>query len=277
MQVTQLAGRATALGPARRAVASARAGAGTAAAHWSRPAQAQQLAPARNGAHRRAAGASSVVARAVAAAAGVMGVDGLKQAVYISELAAACDAVRLASKLCHMVQRQLAEAEKVEKSDSSPVTVADYGGRRGLDRPARPLQRGRGGTLSPGGRAPAMPAVSPDAAQAAPRLRQLCIPSYAAALREPNMRLRRLAAPAFSPAGAQALVAWSLSRAFPGTTVSIVGEEDSADLRAPEGKAMLARITQLVNTVLAGVESSPQINEQQLIDLIGAPQRRAGL
>jgi hypothetical protein len=86
------------------------------------------------------------------------------------------------------------------------------------------------------------------------------------------MRLRWL-----TPAGAQALVAWALSRAFPGTTVSMVGEEDSADLRAPEGKAMLARITQLVNTVLAGVEGSPQISEQQLVDLIGAPQRRAGL
>jgi hypothetical protein len=71
-------------------------------------------------------------------------------------------------------------------------------------------------------------------------------------------------------AGAQALVAWTLSRAFPGTTVSMVAEEDSADLRAPEGKAMLERITQLVNTVLASdVKGSPQITEQDLIDLIG--------
>lgn len=71
-------------------------------------------------------------------------------------------------------------------------------------------------------------------------------------------------------AGAQALVAWTLSRAFPGTTVSMVAEEDSADLRAPEGRAMLERITQLVNTVLASdVKGSPQITEQDLIDLIG--------
>ncbi len=70
-------------------------------------------------------------------------------------------------------------------------------------------------------------------------------------------------------AGAQALVAWTLSRAVPGSTVSMVAEEDSADLRAPEGKAMLERITQLVNTVLAGVKGSPQITEQELISLIG--------
>lgn len=43
------------------------------------------------------------------------------------EYVAAVDAVRLASALCQTVQAQLKSAEKVEKGDSSPVTVADYG------------------------------------------------------------------------------------------------------------------------------------------------------
>lgn len=44
-----------------------------------------------------------------------------------AEYVAAVDAVRLASALCQTVQAQLKSAEKVEKDDSSPVTVADYG------------------------------------------------------------------------------------------------------------------------------------------------------
>lgn len=71
--------------------------------------------------------------------------------------------------------------------------------------------------------------------------------------------------------GAQALVAWSLLRSFPGQDISLVAEEDSADLRAPEGAAMLARITTLVNETLSAVEpgaaalSSEDI--MQLVDL----------
>lgn len=77
-------------------------------------------------------------------------------AQYADELAAACEAVRLASTLCKVrfkalmarllgvyvaclraltvshaamqtVQQQLTSSEKVDKSDDSPVTVADYG------------------------------------------------------------------------------------------------------------------------------------------------------
>ena len=61
--------------------------------------------------------------------------------------------------------------------------------------------------------------------------------------------------------GAQALVAWSLRRAFPGQAaagaLSLVAEEDAADLRAPEGADMLLRITQLVNDALA--REHPQV------------------
>jgi 3'(2'), 5'-bisphosphate nucleotidase / inositol polyphosphate 1-phosphatase len=52
--------------------------------------------------------------------------------------------------------------------------------------------------------------------------------------------------------GAQALVTWSLRRAFPDQPFSMVAEEDAADLRVPgPGAAMADRITALVNAVLA--------------------------
>jgi hypothetical protein len=73
-----------------------------------------------------------------------------------------------------------------------------------------------------------------------------------------------------TPAGAQALVAWVLQRADPSTKLSMVAEEDSADLTAPSGAAMLTRITQLINSVLASeVEGAPQLTEQQVVELIG--------
>ncbi|KAF5832069.1 hypothetical protein DUNSADRAFT_12182 [Dunaliella salina] len=50
----------------------------------------------------------------------------LSQAKYSAELAAAADAVRLASRVCETVQKDLAESEKADKQDDSPVTVADY-------------------------------------------------------------------------------------------------------------------------------------------------------
>lgn len=59
--------------------------------------------------------------------------------------------------------------------------------------------------------------------------------------------------------GAQALVAWSLRRSFPGQPISLVAEEDAVELRAPEGEGMLGRITALVNDALA-VEH-PQVCE----------------
>lgn len=71
-------------------------------------------------------------------------------------------------------------------------------------------------------------------------------------------------------AGAQALVAWVLQQADPSTKLSMVAEEDAADLVAPSGAAMLTRITQLINSVLATeVDGSPQLTEQQVVDLIG--------
>jgi hypothetical protein len=69
---------------------------------------------------------SSTMTHALATAS-IGAVPELEGATYKEQLTAACEAVRLASKLCQAVQRQLADAEKVEKSDSSPVTVADYG------------------------------------------------------------------------------------------------------------------------------------------------------
>ncbi|DBA77012.1 TPA: hypothetical protein ACH3X1_009602 [Trebouxia sp. C0004] len=46
---------------------------------------------------------------------------------YQHELQAACAAVRLAARLCTKVQLQLKAGEKQDKSDDSPVTIADYG------------------------------------------------------------------------------------------------------------------------------------------------------
>jgi hypothetical protein len=40
--------------------------------------------------------------------------------------------------------------------------------------------------------------------------------------------------------------------------------------RAPSGAAMLCRITQLINSVLASeVDGAPQLSEQQVVELIG--------
>lgn len=80
---------------------------------------------------------------------------------FQTELSAACEAVRLAARLCASVQLQLSSAERQSKDDASPVTVADY--------------------------------------------------------------------------GAQVLVAWSLQRSLPHQPLSMVAEEDSKDLRGPEG------------------------------------------
>lgn len=118
----------------------------------------------------------------------------LSNAQYIKELDAACDAVRLASSLCQAMQTQLADGEKQDKPDSSPVTVADY--------------------------------------------------------------------------GAQAVVAWSLSRSFPGSKISMVAEEDSGDLRAPEGQTMLARIQSLVNSYVVQADSAASVSASDVIDLI---------
>ncbi|GLI69961.1 hypothetical protein VaNZ11_014706 [Volvox africanus] len=118
---------------------------------------------------------------------------------YGKELENAKAAVRLASKLCQIVQRQLSAEERADKKDDSPVTVADY--------------------------------------------------------------------------GAQAVVAWVLQWADPASRLSMVAEEDSAELRQPEGRPMLERITQLINSVFAeakvGVILAPE-DVLKLIDLGGS-------
>lgn len=68
-----------------------------------------------------------MVGRAVAAPIAPEVVSALTTAPYAKELRNACDAVRLASRLCKEVQQQLTHHEKVDKQDDSPVTVADYG------------------------------------------------------------------------------------------------------------------------------------------------------
>ena len=119
------------------------------------------------------------------------------------ELEAAVKAVRLASHLCDNVQSQLRESEKMEKGDSSPVTVADY--------------------------------------------------------------------------GAQVLTSWSLQRSLPGVEFKMVAEEDSDDLRAPEGAAMLRRITDLVNYTLAECEKdAPLLTPEDVIELIDAGRSDGG-
>ncbi len=91
----------------------------------------------------------------------------------------------------------------------------------------------------------------------------------------PTCRLAQLARPPSSPgpallAGAQALVAWSLQRADPTQRLSMVAEEDSASLRAPDGAAMLTRITALVNRVFAEAGETEQLSVQRVLELIGA-------
>lgn len=47
--------------------------------------------------------------------------------------------------------------------------------------------------------------------------------------------------------------------------------------RAPSGAAMLSRITQLINSVLASeVDGAPQLSEQQVVELIGKVGGRGG-
>lgn len=105
--------------------------------------------------------------------------------------------------LMQSVQAGLKDTEKVEKDDSSPVTVADY--------------------------------------------------------------------------GAQALVSWSLLRDLPEQKFQMVAEEDSEDLKAPEGAAMLRRITDLVNATLAECENNASLlTPDEVIELIDAGRSDGG-
>jgi len=113
-------------------------------------------------------------------------------------------AVRLASRLCVDVQRGLTQSERQDKSDDSPVTVADY--------------------------------------------------------------------------GAQAVVAWALRARAGGAALSMVAEEDSSGLQGDAGAALRARVTALVNDVLAqhAGDRAPRapLTEAEvlaLVDLGGSP------
>ena len=79
-------------------------------------------------------------------------------ATYAPHVAAAIDAVRLASILTARVQAQLKSGDAVSKEDASPVTVADYGAqspgrlvRRPSRRPHHPPRRGGGCRRPQGG------------------------------------------------------------------------------------------------------------------------------
>ncbi|KAG1654946.1 hypothetical protein FOA52_003267 [Chlamydomonas sp. UWO 241] len=115
-------------------------------------------------------------------------------APFSAHLSSACAAVRLASKLCQTVQLSLGDAEKEDKIDDSPVTVADY--------------------------------------------------------------------------GAQAVIAWMLQRADPANRLCMVAEEDSASLTAPEGRAMLERITGLVNSIITEEDAGARLSPEDVVDLI---------
>ena len=167
------------------------------------------------------------------------------------------------ARLVQVVQRQLSDAEKLDKNDDSPVTVADYGARctAGVLAPSRPAGRARARSCSPA-RAPTPPHPTPHTHHTTPPP-----PAHAPGNRCPN-----------DPAGAQAVVSYVLQQADPTTRLSMVAEEDSVSLTAPDGATMLRRITQLVNNVLASELGAQPLTEQQVVDLIGGaqPRSRAG-
>eukprot|EP00798_Chlamydomonas_sp_ICE-L_P028839 gene28839-32028_t len=68
--------------------------------------------------------------------------------------------------------------------------------------------------------------------------------------------------------GAQALVAWSLSKQDPKNRLSMVAEEDSHTLRSPSGQGIVERITQLVNSVLEGEEGATPLTANEVLELI---------
>ncbi|CAI5485034.1 unnamed protein product [Closterium sp. Yama58-4] len=81
--------------------------------------------------------------------------------------------------------------------------------------------------------------------------------------------------------GSQVLVAWALQQhGLPGA-FSMVAEEDSSQLTAPEGRGMLQRITALVNATIAGSKAwgggaVAPLSEAQLVALIDAGGAQGG-
>ena len=104
--------------------------------------------------------------------------------------------------LAQRVQLQLKSAEQTSKDDASPVTIADYGA--------------------------SITGLISDLAHVGHGI------SYGTAfgpLHACSHRGREAHALQRADAGAQAVVAWSLSKAFPNGRLQMVAEEDSSDLR----------------------------------------------
>lgn len=77
--------------------------------------------------------------------------------------------------------------------------------------------------------------------------------------------------------GAQVLVSWSLLRSLPNQTFSMIGEEDSADLRTTEGASVLRRITDLVNHTLSECEKDATLlTPEDVLELVDAGRSDGG-
>ncbi|CAI5500771.1 unnamed protein product [Closterium sp. Naga37s-1] len=210
-------------------------------------------------------------------------------AAYADELAAAESAVRLACALCETVQRGLKAEESASKSDESPVTIADYGaltrgpwgvrewgvggaewavgnGAWGMGRGEWAVGNGpwgmgcgewaKGGGLWGMGRG-----------------------EWAVGDGLWGMGRGGCGDALFSRS--QVLVAWALQQhGLPGA-FSMVAEEDSTQLTAPEGRGMLQRITALVNATIAastkwGGGVAAPLSEAEVVALIDAGGAKGG-
>eukprot|EP00899_Mesostigma_viride_P006442 jgi/Mesvir1/1579/Mv14548-RA.1 len=71
--------------------------------------------------------------------------------------------------------------------------------------------------------------------------------------------------------GAQAVVSWVLQQSYPGERVSLVAEEDSADLQTEGGQGLLQRVVQVVNYALrdAGPKGEPvTLSPREVVEAI---------
>ena len=75
---------------------------------------------------------------------------------------------------------------------------------------------------------------------------------------------------------AQAVVAWSLLRAFPDTKLQLVAEEESKSLHDPESAALLERITELFNATVNNGAGAPPASAREVTQLIDAGRSRGG-
>ena len=130
------------------------------------------------------------------------------------------------NSLTQRVQQQLGDAEKVDKNDDSPVTVADYGAAQRHLRPPRvqPLE------IWALARAPPACSAREWAAGLSTCAHTRSMPLRGAA---PDLLLLRMTTRSKHAlhAGAHLLLAAALQRADPGSKLSMVAEEDSASLK----------------------------------------------